>query len=523
YRSALPNGPNEPLPPAPPLNNGLFGDVIGDEHELWKDYFLSRGDGHDVPYVLLRKTPASVGNTRQLGSPNWRETDLEPFEKNLYREHFRTAWRSPVEVREYREKNGITIVSGRGVPKPLLYTYEANFPASLVEALEANHSATSPTTAQAQCWPIALKGRDLLAVLGVGAEGKTLAYILPAITHVLHQPRKKHHPGFRALVLAPTPEEAREIQRAVSKLETYTGVRATCVCSGEPKDRQLRNLRRGFEICVATPGRLHTLLKEDMLDTSRCTYLVLDDADRMVDMGFELQLMSIARYVRPDRQTMMWMSGRPTRLYRLVDALLRDYVEIHIGMCQASPDQSVQHVVHVTAECDKEASLLALIEDILGGQKDAVGAKVIVFAETKKRVDGLVSNLRLRDWPVVGVHGGTSDRVRDWALAAFRLGKTPILVATDVATKQLLSDDVRFVVNYDNPSSAEAYSMRISHASHSRGRDSSVAYTFLHPDDSRGARQMIAILRAAKTKVPEELYAIGKATKQKRRERVSDE
>nr|XP_037279805.1 probable ATP-dependent RNA helicase DDX5 [Rhipicephalus microplus] len=241
-----PNGPNEPLPPAPPLNNGLFGDAIGDEHELWKDYFLSRGDGHDVPYVLLRKTPASVGNIRQPGAPNWRETDLEPFERNLYREHFRTAWRSPVEVREYREKNGITIVSGRGVPKPLLHTYEANFPASLVEALEANNSATSPTAAQAQCWPIALKGRDLLAVLGAGAEGKTLAYILPAITHVLHQPRKKHHPGFRALVLAPTPEEAREIQRAVSELETYTGVRATCVCSGEPKDRQLRNLRLRF-------------------------------------------------------------------------------------------------------------------------------------------------------------------------------------------------------------------------------------------------------------------------------------
>ncbi|KAH8024398.1 hypothetical protein HPB51_022882 [Rhipicephalus microplus] len=243
----------------------------------------------------------------------------------------------------------------------------------------------------------------------------------------------------------------------------------------------------------------------------------------MVDMGFELQLMSIARYVRPDRQTMMWMSGRPTRLYRLVDALLQDYVEIHIGLCQASLDQNVQHVVHVTAERDKEARLAGLIEDILGGQKDAVGAKVIVFAETKKRVDGLVSNLRLRDWPVVGVHGGTSDRVRDWALAAFRLGKTPILVATDVATKLLLSDDVCFVVNYDNPSSAEAYSMRISHASHSRGRDSSVAYTFLLPDDSRGARQMIAILRAAKTKVHDELYAIGKATEQKRRGRVSDE
>ncbi|KAL1424631.1 hypothetical protein MTO96_019927 [Rhipicephalus appendiculatus] len=515
---APPNGPNEPLPPNPPLNADVFGALS--ESRMWRR--LSKGDNYSVQrYIGRLRSPSSVGNVRRLVPPNWGETHLQPFEKNLYREHFRTAVRSPEEVTEYREKSGITIVNGRGVPKPLLHIYEANFPTRLVEALEAN-SSSSPTPTQAQCWPVALKGADLLAILGSGAEGKTLAYILPAIAHVLHQPRQKHHPGFQALVLAPTPEEAREIKRVVGKLETYTGVRATCVCSGDPKDRQLRDLRRGFEICVATPGRLHTFLKEDKLDTSRCTYLVLDGADRMVDMGLEQQLIFIARYVRPDRQTMMWMSKRPRHLYRLVDALLEDYVEIHIGMCRVSPDQSVQHVVRVAAESEKEARLSALLEDILGGQEEAAARKVIVFAETKKRVDGLVSNLRLRDWPVVGVHGGTSKRARDWALSAFRLGKTPILVATDVAAKQLPSDDVRFVVNYDYPSSAEAYSRRISHASHTTGRDSGVAYTFLEPDDSRGARQMIGILRAAKTKVHPELYTIAKSTRPRKREGASN-
>ncbi|KAH7951230.1 probable ATP-dependent RNA helicase DDX5 [Rhipicephalus sanguineus] len=395
-----PNGPNEPLPPNPNA-------------------------------IAFQKRPAIDVNVRRPGPPNWRETHLQPFERNLYHEHFRTAWRSPEAAKEYREQNGITIVSGRGVPKPVLHTYEANFPVCLVEALEANNSTSSPTPAQAQCWPVALKGRDMLAVLGTGTESKILAYILPAIVHVLHQPRLEHNQGFQALVLAPTPEEAREIHRVVGKFETYTRVRATCICSGDPKDRQLKDLNRGFQICVATPGRLHTFLKEDKLDIGRCTYLVLDEADRMADMGFEQQLISIARYVRPDRQTIMWMSRRPRHLYRLVDALLKDYVEIHIGMCQASPDQSVAHVVRVSTEYDKEAGLAAVLEDILGGQEEAAARKVIVFAETKKRVDDLVHKLRLRDWSVVGVHGGTSERARDWALAAFRRGKTPILVATD--------------------------------------------------------------------------------------------
>ncbi|XP_037518010.1 probable ATP-dependent RNA helicase DDX5 [Rhipicephalus sanguineus] len=404
------NGPNEPVQPDPLLNPNVI-DVFDDIDDSDSD------DEHEID------------NVHQPGPPNWRETELEPFRSNFYREHFRTAWRSTKEVKEYRERNHITIVKGHGAQKPLIHLYETNFPACLVEALEANNITSSPTPAQAQCWPVALKGRDLLAVLRRRTEDKTLAYILPAIVHVLHQPPLKPHQGFLALVLAPTPEDARRIQRMVGDLETHSRVRATCVCSGASKDRQLRDLSRGFEICVATPGRLHTFLKEGKLDAGRCTYLVLDEADRMVDMGFEQQLIDIA----------------------------------NVGEIQALTDRSVEHVVYVTAESEKEARLVALLEDILCGKDEVTATKVIVFAETKKRVDDLVTNLRRRDWPVVGLHGGTTERARDWALAAFGEGKTPILVATDVATRQLPSDGVRYVVNYDYPSSAESYLTNQSH------------------------------------------------------------
>ncbi|KAH8024397.1 hypothetical protein HPB51_022881 [Rhipicephalus microplus] len=205
----------------------------------------------------------------------------------------------------------------------------------------------------------------------------------------------------------------------------------------------------------------------------------------MVYMRFEQQVISIARYVRPNRQTMMWISRRPRNLYRLVDALLKLYVEIRIEMYPASPYQSVEHEVLVTAEAEKKPEIVALLEHILDAQVGAAAGKIIVFAETKKRVDDLLSNMRIRDWPVIGVHGGTSDSVWNWALAAFRRGKTPILVTTDVATRQLPSGDVRFMVNYDYPSSAEAYSRRISRASHSTVLEAGVAYTFIEPDDCR--------------------------------------
>lgn len=511
-----PNGPNEPLPPNPFLNNlDLLDDWLFGQNNTFLYNYIPKGDNYAMASIIANRRGAitTVRNVRRTGPPNWRETNLQPFERNFYREHFRTAWRTPDEVEQYRKENRIT-VKGRGVQKPLLRFHEANFPACIVEALEANECSTSsPTPVQAQCWPVALKGRDLLAVIGTGAEGKTLAYILPAIVHVLKQRPVQIHQGFLALVLAPTPEEARHIQRLVGKFESHTSVRANCICSDGSKDQQLRDLRRGFEICIATPGRILTFLQEGKLDLALCTYFVLDEADRMVDVGFEQQILAIARYVRPDRQTLMWMSRKPRELYRLADALLNDYVEVNVGECQTSPDQGVEQLVCVCAESEKEARLVALLEDILSRHEDAVARKVIVFAETRKRVDDLVSKLRLRGWPVVGIHAGTTVGARDWALAAFCRGGTPVLVATDVAARVLHSDRVGYVVNYDCPSSAEAYARRISRASHSTG-ETCTAYTFLEPGDRRCAKEMIGILRAAKRKVDPELYVIAKRAKQ---------
>nr|XP_050041614.1 probable ATP-dependent RNA helicase DDX5 [Dermacentor andersoni] len=510
----LPNGPNEPLPPIPvPNNAGIFD--FGNHDAFVYKYYMPKGDNADASWVIAsgRGAVTSVGNVVQTGPPNWRETELEPFQKNFYREHFRSCIRTDEHANQYCKKHHIT-VRGRGMHKPVLRVFEANFPACVVEALEATeYDTSSPTPVEAHCWPVALKGRDLLSVLGAGAEGKTMAYLLPAIVHVIHQAPLQPNQGFMALVLAPTPEEARKIERTVGKFEKHTGVRTTCLVSGGSKDQQLRDLRRGFEICVATPGRIHTFLEEGKLDLARCTYFVLDGVDCMVDMGFEQQILAIAKHIRPDRQTLMWMSRKPRELYRLVDALLKDYVEVNVGESRTSPDRGVEQLVCICAESEKEARLVALLEDILSRPEDMALRKVMVFAETKKRVDDLVSKLRLRGWPVVGIHGGTTERARDWAVAAFSRGETPVLVATDVAGRELPSDRVRYVVNYDYPSSAEAYARRIGHASRLTG-ESCTAYTFLEPGARRCAKKMIGILRGAKRKIDPELYAIAKRAKQ---------
>ncbi|KAH7979355.1 hypothetical protein HPB49_009131 [Dermacentor silvarum] len=156
----------------------------------------------------------------------------------------------------------------------------------------------------------------------------------------MHQPPLQPQQGFLALGLAPTPEKARKIQRDLGEFESRTNVRTTCFCSGNPTDRPLRDLRRGFEICIATPGRIYAFLEEGQLDIGWCKYFVLDEADRMVDMGFEQQVLAISKYIRPDRQTLIWISRRPRELYRLADALLKNYIEVNVSKCRKSPDQT---------------------------------------------------------------------------------------------------------------------------------------------------------------------------------------
>ena len=235
-----------------------------------------------------------------LRAQNWDPASLIKFEKNFYEEDKRVQARTEREVTEYRREKEIQVF-GNHIPKPVTNFDEMNFP-SYVMAEIKRAGFTAPSPIQCQSWPMALSGRDLVAVSATGS-GKTISFALPAMIHINAQPLLSPGDGPIVLILAPTRELAVQIQEECTKFGSSSRIRNTCVYGGVPKGGQIRDLQRGSEIVIATPGRLIDMLESGKTNLRRVTYLVMDEADRMLDMGFEPQIKKILEQIRPDRQS----------------------------------------------------------------------------------------------------------------------------------------------------------------------------------------------------------------------------
>lgn len=447
---------------------------------------------------------------RFLRKPDWQKIPLQPFEKNIYEEHPATASRSMTDVDAYREANGVSI-KGNHVPKPILAFEESNFPDFVLEELESRPERASPTCIEAHCWPIALSCRDFLAIAETGPQ-KDFAYVLPAVIHVRHQPALKAGEGPIAVLLAPTRELAKRIENVASELAKRAGVRCVRAATGEPKEDQYAQIRQGCHICVATPRRLVEFIEEGKLNLYRCTYLVLDEADRMLRMGFEPDVLKIAELCRPDRQTSIWATSWQKNFKPFVEALLDDYVELKFGTTRLlSVQNHVEMAVDICQEDEKEAKLAELLDNVLGEKS----SRAVVFTDTKRKADEIAWKLRLRNWTAVSVHGGKAAEERHWALSMFRNGGAAVLVATDMVAQDLVLDNVRLVVNYDCPDCSEAYARRSSHVA--RSDVLGVVHTFIVPTQELHARVLIEILEDAKRPVKPELYDVAKKVRPKRK------
>ncbi|KAG6442205.1 hypothetical protein O3G_MSEX002192 [Manduca sexta] len=369
---------------------------------------------------------------QNMRRPNWETMSLQPFNKDFYNPHPTVLERSAYEVESYRNQHEIT-VSGVEVPNPIQHFEEANFPDYVCQAIKGQ-GYKDPTPIQAQGWPIAMSGKNLVGVAQTGS-GKTLAYILPATVHINNQPPIRRGDGPIALVLAPTRELAQQIQQVASDFGNTSYVRNTCVFGGAPKREQARDLERGVEIVIATPGRLIDFLEKGTTNLQRCTYLVLDEADRMLDMGFEPQIRKIIEQIRPDRQTLMWSATWPKEVRKLAEDYLGDYVQINIGSLQLSANHNILQIVDVCQEHEKENKLNVLLQEI--GQSQEPGAKTIIFVETKRKAENITRNIRRYGWPAVCMHGDKTQQERDEVLYQFKEGRASILVATDVAARGL--------------------------------------------------------------------------------------
>ncbi|XP_026762611.1 uncharacterized protein LOC113521307 [Galleria mellonella] len=431
-----------------------------------------------------------------LVKPIWDLSNLEPIQKDFYKPHPNVEARSDEEVQLFRATKEIT-VSGNNIPRPNQMFDEGNFPDHIMNTIK-EQGWSEPTGIQAQGWPIALSGRDMVGIASTGS-GKTLAYMLPAAVHIMHQQRIQRGDGPVALILAPTRELAQQIQSVAQAYSARGCIRNTCLFGGSPKAPQARDLERGVEIVIATPGRLIDFLERGTTNLRRCTYLVLDEADRMLDMGFEPQIRKIIEQIRPDRQVLMWSATWPKEIQALAEDFLNDYVKVNIGSLNLSANNNIKQIVEVCEEHEKEMKLTNLLKEI-SSERDN---KVIVFVETKKKVDDIARAVRRNGHKALAIHGDKSQPERDAVLTEFRNGATTILIATDVAARGLDVEDVKFVVNFDYPNSSEDYIHRIGRTG--RCQQSGTAYTFFTSGDSRQSRALVAVLRETGQNPPSRL------------------
>lgn len=442
-----------------------------------------RGSGPGAGNSLKGKQPGGG-----LVKPQWEMHSLRPFTKNFYVPHQDVSNRTRNEVEGYRVRNQI-MVKGNNMPNPIQFFEESNFPDYVMREIRKS-GFNEPTSIQAQGWPIAMSGRDMVGIAQTGS-GKTLAYILPATVHINNQERLTRGEGPIALILAPTRELAQQIQSVAQDFGSSTYVRNTCIFGGAPKGPQARDLERGVEIVIATPGRLIDFLERGITNLRRCTYLVLDEADRMLDMGFEPQIRKILEQIRPDRQTLMWSATWPKEVRNLAEEFLTDYVQINIGSLQPAANHNILQIVDVCQEHEKTNKLTELLQEISSERE----GKTIIFVETKRKVEDITRTIRRSGYPAVCMHGDKSQQERDYVLREFRTGKSNILVATDVAARGLDVDGIKFVINFDYPNSSEDYIHRIGRTG--RCQMTGTSYAFFTPGNSRQARDLVSVLREA--------------------------
>ena len=306
---------------------------------------------------------------------------------------------------------------------------------------------TEPTPIQVRGIPVMMKGRDLIGSAQTGT-GKTAAFALPILTKLA-----KPAPGPRALVLEPTRELAAQVETAFRDMARFTRLDIGVVYGGVGYGRQIESLERGVDVLVATPGRLLDHLERRNCRLDRVEYLVLDEADRMLDMGFLPDVRRIIRKCPSDRQTALFSATIPYQIDNLIKWAMRDPEVIEIGV-RRSPAETIQHALYPVATAQKNDLLLALLEHI-------EYESAIIFCRTKHGADRLAHLLKRHNHSVALLHSNRTQSERERALEGFRKGRYEVLVATDIASRGLDILDVSHVINYDVPQHAEDYVHRI--------------------------------------------------------------
>lgn len=453
---------------------------------------------------------SKVRKKKDLPTINYAKVDLEPFRKNFYTEPVELAEMTDTELADLRlELDGIK-VSGRDVPKPVQKWSQCGLNFQSLEVIK-KLEYERPTAIQMQAIPAIMSGRDVIGVAKTGS-GKTIAFLLPMFRHIRDQRPLEGSDGPVGLIMTPTRELATQIHKECKPFLKAMNLRAVCAYGGAPIKDQIADLKRGAEIIVCTPGRMIDLLAANsgrVTNLRRVTYVVLDEADRMFDMGFEPQVMKIFANIRPDRQTILFSATMPRIMDALAKKTLHDPVEITVGGRSVVAPEITQ-IVEVREEKDKFHRLLELLGQLYDKDDDV---RTLIFVDRQEKADDLLKDLMRKGYPCMSIHGGKDQIDRDSTIDDFKAGVTPIMIATSVAARGLDVKQLKLVVNYDAPNHLEDYVHRAGRTG--RAGNTGTAVTFITEEQEQYSVGIAKALEQSGQSVPERLNEMRKAFRDK--------
>ncbi|KAJ1650107.1 pre-mRNA processing RNA-helicase [Dispira simplex] len=452
----------------------------------------------------LKKKDLTVVDHRAINYPTFqKDFFIEPTElRNLTVE----------QVRQLRLELDDIKIRGINCPKPVRKWTQFGLPARCTEIIKKLKFA-SPTPIQAQGIPAILSGRDVIGVAKTGS-GKTLAFLLPMFRHLKAQPPLAPGDGPISLIMTPTRELAVQIHKECKWFAKALGLRALCAYGGSPIKENIAELKRGAEIVVCTPGRMIDLLCANsgrLTNLARVTYLVLDEADRMFDMGFEPQVMRIVNNVRPDRQTVLFSATFPRQMEALARKILRRPLEITVGGRSVVCSDVTQHVEVLPDDKGRNFRLLEILGHAFAQESN--DTRCLIFVDRQEAADQLLRELIRRGYPCVSLHGGKDQVDRESAISDFKHGVARILIATSIAARGLDVKNLDLVINYECPNHLEDYVHRVGRTG--RAGNKGEAYTFLMPHQERYAVDIAKALTQSNAPIPDALAQMVEQFRQK--------
>ncbi|GLA96824.1 pre-mRNA processing RNA-helicase [Aspergillus tubingensis] len=468
--------------------------LFGDEHDI---DMTAVGDGDADDFLAIAN---KAKKKKDIPTVDHKKVEYESFRKKFYTEPSDLAQMSDEEAASLRlELDGIK-VRGVDVPKPVQKWSQCGLGVQTLDVID-KLGYEKTTSIQAQAIPAIMSGRDVIGVAKTGS-GKTIAFLIPMFRHIKDQRPLDNMEGPVGLIMTPTRELATQIHKDCKPFLKALNLRAVCAYGGAPIKDQIADLKRGAEIIVCTPGRMIDLLAANagrVTNLRRVTYVVLDEADRMFDMGFEPQVMKIMANIRPDRQTVLFSATFPRNMEALARKTLTKPIEIVVGGKSVVAPEITQ-IVEVRNDDQKFVRLLELLGNLYSSDENE-DARALIFVDRQEAADALLRELMRKGYPCMSIHGGKDQIDRDSTIEDFKAGIFPVLIATSVAARGLDVKQLKLVVNYDAPNHLEDYVHRAGRTG--RAGNTGTAVTFLTEDQERYSVDIAKALKQSGQKVPE--------------------